>query len=80
MIRRKRCGEAARLPVSAAQQSFGKFHVMGGCIGGSFCFEAIVKTSEPGRLELAIEWRRVADGGRGDELELAYLELDEEAA
>ena len=45
-----------------------------------FCFEAIVKTSEPGRLELAIEWRRVADGGRGDELELAYLELDEEAA
>jgi hypothetical protein len=27
-IRRKGCGEAARLPVSAAQQSFGKLHVM----------------------------------------------------
>ena len=41
-----------------------------------FCFEAIVKGSELGPLALEIEWCRVADGFRGDDLNLASLELD----
>jgi pimeloyl-ACP methyl ester carboxylesterase len=31
---------------------FGKFHVMGGCIGGSYCFEAI--EHDPGRIASAV--------------------------
>ena len=31
---------------------FGKFHVMGGCIGGSYCFEAI--EHNPGRIAAAV--------------------------
>jgi pimeloyl-ACP methyl ester carboxylesterase len=31
---------------------FGKFHVMGGCIGGSYCFEAI--EHDPGRIAAAV--------------------------
>jgi pimeloyl-ACP methyl ester carboxylesterase len=31
---------------------FGKFHVMGGCIGGSYCFEAI--EHDPGRISAAV--------------------------
>ena len=31
---------------------FGKFHVMGGCIGGSYCFEAIEQN--PGRIASAV--------------------------
>ena len=31
---------------------FGKFHVMGGCIGGSYCFEAIEQA--PGRIAAAV--------------------------
>jgi pimeloyl-ACP methyl ester carboxylesterase len=31
---------------------FGKFHVMGGCIGGSYCFEAIEQA--PGRIASAV--------------------------
>jgi pimeloyl-ACP methyl ester carboxylesterase len=31
---------------------FGKFHVMGGCIGGSYCFEAIEQ--KPGRIASAV--------------------------
>jgi len=42
-----------------------------------FCFEAIVKSSELEPLSLDIEWCRAADGRRGDELEIAYLELDD---
>ncbi len=42
-----------------------------------FCFEALVKGTEYEPLELEIEWCRVEDGRRGDELELAYLELDD---
>jgi Zn finger protein HypA/HybF involved in hydrogenase expression len=42
-----------------------------------FCFEAIVKRSEPAPLSLEIEWCRPEDGRRGDELEIAYLELEE---
>jgi hydrogenase nickel incorporation protein HypA/HybF len=39
-----------------------------------FCFEAIVKGSPVEPLELSIE------PGTGDQLDLGYLELDEEAA
>jgi Zn finger protein HypA/HybF involved in hydrogenase expression len=42
-----------------------------------FCFEAIVKSSEPAPLALGIEWLRGEDGRRGDELEIAYMELVE---
>ena len=42
-----------------------------------FCFDALVKGSALEPLELEIEWCRVEDGRRGDELELAYLELDD---
>lgn len=45
-----------------------------------FCFEAIAKESAFAPLELEIEWCRVEDGRRGDELELAYLELDDVGA
>ena len=31
---------------------FGKFHVLGGCIGGSYCFEAI--EHDPGRIAAAV--------------------------
>ena len=41
-----------------------------------FCFEALVKGTELEPVELEIEWCRVADGKAGDELDLAYLELD----
>lgn len=44
-----------------------------------FCFEALVKGTELEPLELEIEWCRVEDGRRGDELELAYLELEDAA-
>ena len=42
-----------------------------------FCFEAIVKGSDLAPLSLEIEWCRASEGRRGDELEIAYLELDE---
>jgi Zn finger protein HypA/HybF involved in hydrogenase expression len=42
-----------------------------------FCFEAVVKGSELEPLDLEITWCRVEDGWRGDELELAYLELED---
>jgi Zn finger protein HypA/HybF involved in hydrogenase expression len=42
-----------------------------------FCFEAMVRGTELEPLDLAIEWCRIEDGRRGDELELAYLELEE---
>jgi Zn finger protein HypA/HybF involved in hydrogenase expression len=42
-----------------------------------FCFEVIAKESPFAPLELEIDWCRVEDGRRGDELELAYLELDD---
>jgi Hydrogenase/urease nickel incorporation, metallochaperone, hypA len=46
-----------------------------------FCFEALVKGTELEPLELEIEWCSAQDGRRpegkfrGDELDLAYLEL-----
>jgi Zn finger protein HypA/HybF involved in hydrogenase expression len=42
-----------------------------------FCFEALVKGTDFEPLELEIEWCRVEDGRKGDELELAYLELED---
>ena len=42
-----------------------------------FCFEIAAKTSDLTPLELEIDWCRLEDGRRGDELELAYLELEE---
>ena len=42
-----------------------------------FCFEALVKGTPFEPLELDIEWCRVEDGRRGDELELAHLELED---
>jgi len=42
-----------------------------------FCFEALVKNTELEPLDLEIEWCLAKDGRRGDELEFAYLELDE---
>jgi Zn finger protein HypA/HybF involved in hydrogenase expression len=40
-----------------------------------FCFEAIVKGSDLEPLALEIEWCKAADGRRGDELEIAWLEV-----
>ncbi len=40
-----------------------------------FCFEVMVKDSALAPLALEIEVTRVEEGARGDELELAYLEL-----
>jgi Zn finger protein HypA/HybF involved in hydrogenase expression len=42
-----------------------------------FCFEAQVKGTELEPIELEIKWCRTEDGWRGDELELAYLELED---
>jgi Zn finger protein HypA/HybF involved in hydrogenase expression len=42
-----------------------------------FCFEAQVKATEFEPLELEIAWCRAEDGWRGDELELAFLELED---
>ena len=42
-----------------------------------FCFEALVKGTNFEPLDLDIEWCSVQDHRRGDELELAYLELEE---
>jgi len=42
-----------------------------------FCFEAIVKSTEPEPIALDIEWSRADGSRRGDELEIAYLELEE---
>lgn len=41
-----------------------------------FCLEALVKGTPLEPLEVAIEFCSVANGRRGDELELAYLELE----
>ena len=43
-----------------------------------FSFEALVKNTEFEPLQLDIESCRVADGRRGDELEIAYLDLTDE--
>jgi Zn finger protein HypA/HybF involved in hydrogenase expression len=43
-----------------------------------FSFEALIKNTEFERLHLEIESCRAADGRRGDELEIAYLDLEDE--
>ena len=42
-----------------------------------FCFEALVKGTEFDPLELEIQWCGAAGGRRGDELDMAYLELED---
>jgi hydrogenase nickel incorporation protein HypA/HybF len=42
-----------------------------------FCFEAIVKSLDLAPLALEIEWCKVAAGRHGDELQIAYLELED---
>ena len=42
-----------------------------------FCVDALVKDTNMEPLELEIEWCRADAGGQGDELEIAYLELEE---
>lgn len=42
-----------------------------------FCFEALIKGTELEPLELEIEWCCAEAGHRGDELDLAYLEIED---
>lgn len=42
-----------------------------------FCFDAIAKSAKSGPLDIEIEWCRGAGERRGDELEIAYMELEE---
>jgi Zn finger protein HypA/HybF involved in hydrogenase expression len=42
-----------------------------------FCFEAMVKNTEWEPVALEIEWCKAGDGCRGDELRIAYLELED---
>jgi hydrogenase nickel incorporation protein HypA/HybF len=44
-----------------------------------FCFDVLVRDSTLEPLALDIETSRVEEGGRGDELDLAYLELESES-
>jgi hypothetical protein len=71
--------ELARYPGQRAAKVGLRIGEFAGVDGESlrFCFEAIVKSSEAAPLELEIEWCRAGDERRGDELELAYLELEE---
>ena len=43
-----------------------------------FCFEAIARSSGLAPLELEIEWCKAGEGRRGDELRIAYLELEDD--
>jgi hypothetical protein len=45
-----------------------------------FCFEVLAKDSTLAPLALEIEIAHVEEGARGDELDLAYLEMDDERA
>jgi len=47
------------------------------CESLRFCFEALVKNTDYEPLEVDLQWCRAEDGGRGDELEIAYMELEE---
>ena len=42
-----------------------------------FCFDALVQDTDLAPLALEIEWCRAADGRLGDELQLAYLDLED---
>ena len=43
-----------------------------------FCFEVISKSSDLGSMELDLTWCRVEDGRSGEELDLAYVELEDD--
>lgn len=45
-----------------------------------FCFDILARDSAFAPLALEIQITRVEEGGRGDELDLAYLELESESA
>ena len=45
-----------------------------------FCFEVISKSSQIAPIEFDLTWCRVEDGLSGEELDLAYLELEDEEA
>lgn len=45
-----------------------------------FCFEAITKSDGLAPLVLECEWCEAAEGRRGDELDLAFVELEDEEA
>lgn len=42
-----------------------------------FCFEVLAKDSGVAPIELDLDWRRAEDGRGGEELDLAYLELED---
>ncbi len=47
------------------------------CNSLRFCLEALVKSTPLEPLEVEIEWCTVQGGRKGDELDMAYLELDD---
>jgi hydrogenase nickel incorporation protein HypA/HybF len=71
--------ELQRYPTHRAARVGVRIGEFSGVDSGSlqFCFEALVKGTGFEPLELEIEWCRAADGKAGDELNLAYLELDD---
>jgi Zn finger protein HypA/HybF involved in hydrogenase expression len=42
-----------------------------------FCFEAAAMSYDLSPLELEVTWCRAAEGHRGDELDLAFIELED---
>jgi pimeloyl-ACP methyl ester carboxylesterase len=54
---------------------FGKFHVMGGCIGGSYCFEAI--EHDPSRVAAAVLQNPIGLGDNRDVWDDAVRTYDE---
>lgn len=43
-----------------------------------FCFEVVSKTTSLAPIELDLMWCRVGEGRSGEELDLAYLELEDD--
>ena len=43
-----------------------------------FCFDVLAKNSEFDPIELDLTWCRLEDGRTGEELDLAYLELEDD--
>jgi pimeloyl-ACP methyl ester carboxylesterase len=54
---------------------FGRFHVMGGCIGGSYCFEAI--EHDPERVTAAVLQNPIGLGGNQDVWDTGVREYGE---
>ncbi len=42
-----------------------------------FCFEVISKSSNMGPIQLDLNWCTLEDGRSGEELDLAYIELED---